>query len=324
MKIGIVPPTESIGSLGDQMLIKGLYDQDPSSQYDLILENVYQDWSHFNHDHYAFGKVFLNHVYTQQYDKIVIIGADVLDGTYNLNLIQKIQAIFKQTHCNIYISSFSWSMNPNEYAIRAIKMLNDHRIKWEVRDEISLLRFKKLFPNHSVELIHDFGFYVKLDRDEEAYGMVGESILVNLNDMHKKGDKFLIELLTHIPEKYHVFLLQHDFRQGHREEELLHNLHKGLKNKSTIVQEGNVNYLKNIYSKVKYVISSRMHIGIAALSMGIPFIGMEYQDKMEGILKRFNLEELTCKSPSSLEKLIYLIEENLNHYKNEIKTIEEV
>lgn len=301
--IAVLPPTESVGSLGDQILLKGLVDSNPNQcNYTLLLNNTTPDSWKFLFDYpYKFEILQLT---KNVYDGIFAIGADCIDGKYSTIFLEKILYLNrKYPDLPIRVISCSYNKNPSARSVQLVKELSN-KVVFYLRDSISKERFDQQFNSVSM-LMSDLGFALK--NSNHTTDIPKDRILINLNDMNKEGYKYLTKF-NELFKDHPVLLLQHDYRSGHNEKELLIELSRNIKN-SLFVLGNDVNKLKNVYKDIKYSVSARLHICIMTLSAGKGTIGLNYQDKMEGVFKDFEIGELVCKSNENIIAMHnYLIE----------------
>ncbi len=197
------------------------------------------------------------------------------------------------------------------------------------RDYISLRRARDLagFPGNrsKVQFRPDMAFTLPVSTGSpEMKGFVGEStkggtikpIAVNVSGLlymggYSRANMFglrvdyqrLVRELVHLLLNLHpgpVVLLPHVFGAENPEsdEAVCITLHdefdRGLRGSRVLLPKFQYDQreVKSLIANCDFVVASRMHVCIAALSLGVPAVGVAYSPKFQGVMESLNLEGL--------------------------------
>jgi len=138
-------------------------------------------------------------------------------------------------------------------------------------------------------------------------------------EKRKQYISYLAKFIDRLIEEYNykVLFIPHVLLSYNNDLQICEDIYKELKNKDAIniVNDCyNAAVLKAIMSKLKFVISFRMHAAIGALSMNIPVICWSYNDKFEGIIgEKLGLSDYVinirqCNIKDGIKKLQIAIE----------------
>jgi polysaccharide pyruvyl transferase WcaK-like protein/uncharacterized Fe-S cluster-containing radical SAM superfamily protein len=329
----LFPPTQGFGSFGDQAMIFALINRlkakYPAGKIgilhyeapDLFLNDYYPDLDNF-HLSLEYGRTNMESIerycdILENYTGVLLIGADNLDGAYNIPQVQTYLNLIRIAHKmgkKTALMGFSYNANVNAKALRYIKemaMLTPLRI----RDAVSLKRLDCSVKN--LTLVADSAFLfnhqdykmnIKTTAYIETLGKNGKKY-VGLNIRFLKDDpertRSIIDKIsaalckTIDKEKYAVVLITHDIRDfphQYSDTESLSFLGDAL------IDAGFTVYnpwwittcieSRAIIELCDFVIGNRMHIAILALSMGIPVISFIYQGKFEGLYEFYGFKHL--------------------------------
>lgn len=245
------------------------------------------------------------------------IGADVLDGKYDewhtLKFCEYLNFSAKYK-VPTSITGFSFNRNPNPASVVALANLNGN-IPINVRDEFSLARFHK-FVKRSGRLCADIAFLMppdlstphdKVDFIELQRRKRRKLIGINLNfhALQLGNSTREIEAFTSLFSErlikfgtdhcISIVLIPHDVKATSGDLTLLNAIF--LKTSQSgflhldLCAAANPAMVKNLCSDLDLVITGRMHLAIAALGVGTPVLCLAYQDKFEGLLSHFGLDE---------------------------------
>lgn len=264
--------------------------------------------SHFR-EIFASEKSFLQTlqflVFSAKFKKCFIIGADVLDGTYNKNepaILFQLSNYIAFMGISVTILGSSFSKKISNETVVGIKNLN-RNVKFFCRDEFSLSRIEKIFP---AKLSSDVAFLMKPSESWQTYqkqdfcdDFFYKNILIGI--CLKEGDFITEENLL----KFINFISS--FQYSGRSPLLIfvphhpRDLFFSQRISSMMQVDGNrvvlpkalpaANEVKAIVSKCDIVITGRMHVAIAALDCSVIPICFSYADKFGGLLKHFGLDE---------------------------------
>ncbi len=259
--------------------------------------------------------------------EVVILGADCMDGYYSPYLSLMILAfydLFKASGITTYLLGFSFNMHPSALMLTAFRSVNKNLV-FRLRDAVSLERFKKK-TFASCELVADAAFLLQPDYNfpefsefqeiVEKQRSIGKQIIgFNFHPMLKNKQspseimsytsslaKYLVKILDK-HQNIFLLLIPHDDRSRLSDTLVLDTIDKYLSEKrysSRYYYRKDVfsaSQLKALCSLLDGLISSRMHLAIAALGQEKPVMAATYQGKFEGLFKHFDLDENLLLSP---------------------------
>lgn len=270
------------------------------------------------------------------FDYVALIGADVLDGKYSESRsIKRLDLVWLAAlyGCKSAIFGFSW--NADAVSPRLINRLCRVASKAVLhsRDPASAERITML-TGYSPCLVADLAFSLPITENgwsSKATLWIDERkkngripIVVNLNK-NKNANIYMEDavdfwssMLTTIFEKIpliDILFVPHDYRTGNEDtffmENVIERLEKKFSDRHILINEIiTPSQVKTIVSKVDFVLTGRMHLGIAALGVGTPTVFVDYQGKVEGLLTLFDISGVSLdknylNSPSTAAKLIY-------------------
>lgn len=245
-----------------------------------------------------------------------VLGADVMDGYYSPRCSVAFFALadIMQRHgVPTSLLGFSFNSHPNVKVLKNIKHLNAD-FHFHLRDQISLERFEKSTGKKAI-LTSDVAFLLQPDTSSEQYAKCAEwkrqtgkkLLIVNLHPMlirraTQSQIAQIIAALHHSLETilkstdWNVLLLPHDNRKNVTDNICLAPLYEKLKRNGNnrvkyIPEVLDAARMKGIVGLGDALVTSRMHLGIAGLSQGIPTMGFSYQDKFQGMIKHFDLDD---------------------------------
>ncbi len=266
----------------------------------------------------------------QQYDKVVVIGADTLDGHYSpLSAIRYWVAINLAARMGrvALISGFSFNENPS-IKLRTVLSTLSPSLRVFTRDAISQHRFDAFVGQAGrAELVADVAFLLKARKDTNPVREVS-----NWCREQRADGRFVLGFNTHpmliknaSPEAIanlidccvkalraaingrHVSILfiPHDYRGvGIGDVEVLNDIKRNMADCSqylySVKDKCHAAELKAIAGEVDLVITGRMHLAIASLGMGTPVAAMTYQGKFQGLFQHFGLSDEFLISPAQL------------------------
>lgn len=269
---------------------------------------------------YSLGRVFHSIVNVNPTD-IVVLGADCMDGHYGTNLSLGLLSIYdlcsKLKNIKCRMLGFSFNDHPTWMMVLAFKSLSSD-IKIRLRDAVSLARFGNA-TGKSATLVADAAFMLQPQFDFPLYDEIktwadrerakGQTIIgLNFHPMLRKYDEsegvksdaiLLASNVEKILEKHpnvSFVFIPHDDRSNLTDNLMLStmslSLHPLLKERFYYNEEvPRAPQLKAICGLLDGLISSRMHLAIAALGMEVPVMAATYQGKFEGLFQHFGLDE---------------------------------
>jgi polysaccharide pyruvyl transferase WcaK-like protein len=250
-------------------------------------------------------------------NRSVTIGADVIDGSYDPVFSARLLVItdlLSRSGVACSVTGFSLSKAPYP-ALASIFDNFDSRVIFNLRDPDSFERFKK-FTKAPAKLVADVAFllvpanntpstepiatWVDAQRaaGRKVLGVNIHPLLLEPKDRHLVG-KMVLEfskITASLIENGSVSLvfMEHDFRGTSADALGLGPLYEALqprfrdflyfpKDKLSAAE------LKTTASYLDGIVTGRMHLMIASLGVGTPVFCLEYKDKMQGLLKHFNM-----------------------------------
>ena len=253
-------------------------------------------------------------------EEAVVIGADCMDGAYSPSLSLELLSIYNLlVSVGIKASLLGFSYNDHPYYLinKAFSYFNN--VSYRLRDEISCDRFNRMTGNHGVLvadsafMMHpDFSFsgYDDLKKWVECHRSSGCPVIAfNFHPMLKtysSKDEIIFDaqrvgsnLIKIIKENSDIaiVLLPHDDRARINDGTMLDIVYDEMTRANVtdrvyyLRKVPRAAQLKAITGLMDGVISSRMHLAIAALGMGVPVMVADYQGKFEGLFKHFSLPE---------------------------------
>lgn len=267
---------------------------------------------------------------TRRYRHLFVLGADVLDGFYSARLSTRRLALAMwaaRAGMQVTLVGFSYNDAPHPSAIEAMRQL-PRGVRVCPRDPVSAARLER-YTGRGVTQVADMAFLLQPSApdDDELVGWIQQAKLagrelIGMNLVYmsrfveesseRSLDRFLefyVALVESIasarPSAQFVFLA-HDYRpNGVGEAPLLARLH-GMLNPLLRAQchlptaEYSAAEIKWLCGELDFVISSRMHLAIAAIGQGTPVFSFEYQGKFEGLYALLGHPELL----SSMEQAL--------------------
>ena len=277
------------------------------------------------------------------YDYFLVVGADVLDGHYSDR--ESYRRLLLAYWANLYglkttLLGFSYNETPGEKALRILKQL-DMNIRICARDPTS---YRRLTAHIGRPLIQtaDIAFLLEskepIDVDlkrwiseakkqrKPIYGINAISTSKFFTNKDADFENAYIDfyvamvqaIAEHQPNSCFIFI-SHDYRpngigEGPLLGHILGLLPAALQARILLLNNSyTVEELKWIAGQLDFIVSSRMHLAIAAIGQGTPVFCFEYQSKFQGLFELIGMPELaasmetTQSNPQALIKLI------LNH-----------
>ncbi len=357
-------PWSLTGSRGDEAMLMVLQKQFPNTPYYIVTATPEAEQEAKNHGWTPLPCWQENGLYENIFNAAkqvkpsfcVVLGADVMDGYYSPRCSIAFFALadIMQRHgVPTSLLGFSFNSHPNVKVLKNIKHLNAD-FHFHLRDQISLERFEKSTGEKAI-LTSDVAFLLQPDTSSKQYAECAEwkcqtgkkLLIVNLHPMLIKRatqsqiDQ-IVDTLHHSLENilkstdWNILLLPHDNRKNVADNICLAPLFEKLRANSDnrvkfIPEVLDAAHMKGIVSLGDALVTSRMHLGIAGLSQGIPTMGFSYQDKFKGMIKHFDLDDqfiLPMPSQDNTEKisqrLLWLLENHTEVKENLLKRLPNV
>ena len=252
----------------------------------------------------------------RRYQALYVFGADVMDGDYSESLsCNRLLWLHWAHHLGFQavLLGFSFNNKPTARIIQYFQHVNQ-KVSISLRDGQSLTRFSVatgrcatqsadvaflLVPSGSTPALRP-----SLDWMQEQR-MAGRDIIgININplllsqnaanyrEIFLDSMSRLLEFLANNP-RFRFLLLPHDYRLVVGDEQFLARLkellHGDVQEKTRLVEEHLTSAeVKELCGSLYAAISGRMHLCIACLGRGVPALGIDYQDKFEGLMEHFH------------------------------------
>lgn len=253
---------------------------------------------------------------------IAILGADCMDGYYSnytsIYLLALHDIFSTISMCTCSLLGFSFNEHPDAEVVKSFKTISPKTIL-SIRDDISRQRFIKS-TGHNAQLTADVAFLLNSENNFDGYRRLQAWIMghrisyskfigFNLHPMLKKylstedmkKDAILAaqNLVRYLQYNHaiSIVLIPHDNRNRISDVLMLdyvyeYMLQKGFSDRvyyDSCVYHAN--QIKALTALLDGMITSRMHLAIACLGMGIPVMAISYQGKFEGLFEHFELPQ---------------------------------
>lgn len=260
--------------------------------------------------------------------KVIIIGADCMDGYYSSNVSFTLMAVAnlcQRYNVPYHLLGFSFNESPS-WKVKIAYFFCSPKVKFNIRDSFSQERFEH-FTHKKSTLVADMAFLLKPNpnfsdfREYQQWCQEEKNkhqIIVgfNFHPMLKKNQSMkevqkacfiladmIIQLLnTH--KNISLLFIPHDNRGNLSDTIVLPIIAQKIKENG---YTGAIKEIKKVYhaDQIKAIaglcdimICSRMHLAIGALSSGVPIMAATYQGKFHGLFKHYQLPEDLLLSPS--------------------------
>lgn len=291
----------------------------------------------------------------KKYSNLIVVGADILDGgcgvEHSLNYFSLIK-IANKNRLTTAISGFSYNSENIPEIINNFKEISSKTIL-NVRDIFSYQRLKKNIRKN-LNLTADIAFLF----NEKKYQTSNycKNLIAEINKEKKEGQRFIgvhltfktgaeeekeefikktinaFQMIQERNEKISFILLPHDKRVHphiYPDDEFLQLMQNrfqsaGIKNVLFAKDIKNAIDIKNVVACLELVITSRMHLAIAAFSKNVPVISFVYQNKFEGLYDfyKFDKKFMHEKADFSVDNIVDEINYVLKNHKTITEKIE--
>lgn len=256
------------------------------------------------------------------YKRIYVLGADILDGAYNLpDAIKRIRlaGVCAEQGQDSRIVGFSLNENPHPAVLQEFKRLKN--VPLFLRDPRSYERAKRLIGG-DVRLSADVAFLLQpmagehsavVERFSEQARNRGNRVYgINIHDLLARFspegtfDRLISSIVGLIAshKDCSYVLIPHDYRQTVDDRVPLRRVYDRLDHESRqrvffVSEPIRAAEIKQICKSLDGVLTGRMHLAIAALGVGVPVMGIVYQGKFEGTLSYFDLDKEFTLTPEN-------------------------
>lgn len=337
----LVFPPSYPGSLGDEAmmtaLVLGLKSKGVKS-FGIISHGLAPEWTHVAEDSTpeilgSSFRSFRSRVRlvnaAARYEKMYLIGADVLDGYYSerrtitrlhfVSLVAKmgVKSNIVSVSINDHPTTKSveaWRSLPENVRICAREPLSQKRLAFCISKPVQLtadLAFL-LLPQVNSSSLTSLLNWITNERSQ------GRAVIgINVNPLHLRivGEKShdlllraytdLLQRMTDNAGQFSFVFLHHDLR-GNPNDTILNRtilsmLPPEIQAHSNMTPESsNAQELKGVCGILDMILTGRMHVAIAGLSQGIPVACIEYQGKVEGLFGLFSLANMSITAEQAI------------------------
>lgn len=161
---------------------------------------------------------------------------------------------------------------------------------------------------------------------DENYVIISPSAVV-YNSKKEEYINLIDNLINHISKNSKVYLLVHSFTKNASSSDsfVIDEILKINKNAIKINSDLNPIILKKVLSEAKYVISSRYHVIVGAMSSNVPAIAIGWNEKYKSFLSLYNMQknniEFNDKSFETISDLTNNFDMNNTQVKQKIQNI---
>lgn len=343
----LVLPSHAPGSLGDEALVEGLVGEigrrggttaiveyDARNRWGAAkgIESI--DMSHFFHLSRRLAPTAWSAVpefrrALDRTDRVVMIGADVIDGHYNgARTAQRLALAHWAAQAGVPTSivSFSFNERPQPRALRALRAL-PAGVELIAREPLSKQRIERALDRHC-RLAADVAFLMRTEQnsatvagardwmlDQRGRGRAIVGVNANIEPFRWAGAGTDELVSVHaatvrqlIAERSCACLfVSHDWRAAPREQMLAERIRDSLPPELQAyarVVEGPHSAMeaKGICAELDFLVSGRMHLAIGALTHSVPTVFLPYQGKFEGLTQHLGADELVLDVEHALSK----------------------
>ena len=325
----LVPPA-SAGSIGDEAMVTAWIEQTLGDTVGIItgsfaIENdLAPDAKHLSVDRLLGSsrlrsELLLGYLLLT-YSSIEFVGADVLDGHYSVHRsLRRLSLISFSGRCGADTRILGCSLNTNPHAlVRDQWATLPKSVRICARDPNSFDRIEQIV-NRNISNTADIAFLLKPASDLSLQAANIKSWIktqktkkrlvvgLNLNPALLPGmsDSFTLSLVHTIASglasdcPVSILLIPHDSRKSADDPRLLCLAEEELMLNNIPAEKTSPHLsaaeIKHLAGELDVVITSRMHLAIAALGQGTPVVAFEYQDKFSGLYELFKLNDCVLK-----------------------------
>lgn len=266
-----------------------------------------------------------------QYDSLVIVGADIMDGHYSpisAARLWVIGDIAARLGKRAVVLGFSFNSQPSDWLKPFVKRLSPS-LRIYSRDAVSQQRFNSFCNSERADLVADSAFLLK-PRSTSAVVeriakwcktqrsqcriicgfnihpmLIKNATTEQIDHLVASSAKAISQVLANRPVSF-VFI-SHDYRGPKVGDcEMLSSIAEKLTSLNsdrilTFQEHLHAAELKALAGLMDLVITGRMHLSIAALGQGTPVAAITYQGKFHGLFQHFALDEELLISPDDIQ-----------------------
>ena len=283
---------------------------------------------------------------SSSYDHMFVIGADVLDGYYSDMQSHKrlmLADCASRLGMKTTLIGFSYNDSPAKLSLRTLTQL-PKSVRVCARDPVSYSRLKERMSTAPIQTAdvaflldpakpHDPHFLAWLEQTQDSgspiYGInailtskffTDKSVQSQTNYLTFYQNLIKALLARHRDARF-VFI-SHDYRpdgigEGPVLEHLNHSLPTSIQSQIYLLTKHySAAEIKWLAGQLDFIVSSRMHLAIAAIGQGTPVFCFEYQGKFQGLFELIEMPELLSSMEAALEDPQKVIDTVLQHVDN--------
>lgn len=247
-----------------------------------------------------------------RYSEVYFIGADVIDGAYNpRSVCARVSLLAEAAHLGkkVTLLGASYNKHPEETTRKALRELPGN-VTLCARDPISRKRMESAL-DRPIRQVADLAFLLQPRLDHPltvrakswiaSRRLAGDQVIgLNANYLHAQKDPKIPAALRALVEQLlaaglSILLIPHDTRSDVPDQLLLENATAFVPPKDReriyMLAPKSPGVVRAVVPELDLLATGRMHTAILGLSGGTPSFCFAYQDKFEGLLKFFELEE---------------------------------
>ncbi|TVU62382.1 polysaccharide pyruvyl transferase family protein [Paenarthrobacter nitroguajacolicus] len=242
-------------------------------------------------------------------ERMVVLGADSIDGAYGIRSISQRVSLLNVAAAQgrrAELANFSFRRNPSSDALTALRRL-DKRVRLTARDKNSQRRATEALQR-AVGVFPDVAAYMKpgqsavidslrawvAGRDRPVVVLVPNAHLAAFDGTGYKevARRFQAYMVALLDAGFAVVVLPHDVREKPGDIAMSEQLMVGMPHDDVMLAvPRNAQEAKGMLSLADVVVTARMHAGVAALSQGVPCVGLDYVDKFAGQFQWYGAEQ---------------------------------
>jgi len=281
-----------------------------------------------------------------KYDHLFVIGADVLDGYYSDMQSHKrlmLADCASRLGMKTTLIGFSYNKSPAKQSLHALKQL-PKAVRVCARDPVSHTRLKKRMSTAPIQTAdvaflldpakpHDPDLLAWLEQAQGSgspiYGINAIFTSKFFSDKSIQSQTNYLDfyrnlikaLLVRHPNARFVFI-PHDYRpngigEGPVLEQLYYSLPTSIQSQIYLLtKQYSAAEIKWLAGHLDFIVSSRMHLAIAAIGQSTPVFCFEYQGKFQGLFELVEMPEMLSSMEAALAAPQKVIDTVLQHVDN--------
>lgn len=255
--------------------------------------------------------------------RLVVIGADSIDGAYGIRFIAQRVSMLNIAVAqgrNAELANFSIRKQPASDALAVLRQL-DPRVRITARDPFSQERARRML-GREVGLVPDIAAHMDATKATSNFEFKAPTVVfvpnAHLADMESEGWDGVLSACTEIVESivgrgWQVAILAHDVRDEPGDVRLSNEIAEKVQARSgvSVIVPDSGAHAKALIGTASAVVTARMHAAVAALSSGIPTVGLDYVDKFVGQFSWYDAAEFVTpwRSVPDVQAICLLLDE---------------